>query len=72
MKKNEALKMINPVIAVLILSQAVTSSLHDFFPGEFYEIIHGGGGGLLIMGVALHLTLNWSWVQATYLKKRSE
>ncbi|MBU0908818.1 MAG: hypothetical protein KKA54_04275 [Proteobacteria bacterium] len=70
MKKNQALKILNPTIGILILSQAISSSLHDFFPKEAFEVIHGGGGILLVSGVALHLYLNWSWVQATYLTKK--
>ncbi len=70
MKKNQALKILNPAIGLLVLSQAITSSLNDFFPKELFEAVHGGGGVLLVSGVALHLYLNWSWVQATYLTKK--
>jgi len=69
MKKNQALKFLNPALGMLVLSQAITSSLHDFFPKELFEVIHGGGGILLVSGVALHLYFNWSWVRATYLNK---
>jgi hypothetical protein len=70
MKKNQALKILNPVLGTLVLSQAITSSLKDFLPKELFEAVHGGGGVLLVSGVALHLYLNWSWVQATYLTKK--
>ncbi|MBU4263731.1 MAG: hypothetical protein KKC76_17900 [Proteobacteria bacterium] len=70
MKKNQALKIINPVIGLLILNQAISSSLHDFIPKEVFEVFHEGGGVLLVSGVILHLYFNWSWVQATYLNKK--
>lgn len=70
MKKNQALKILNPALGMLVLSQAITSSLNDFFPKELFEAIHGGGGVLLVSGVVLHLYFNWSWVQATYLNKK--
>jgi hypothetical protein len=70
MKKNQALKILNPAVGLLILNQAITSSLHEFLPKEFFEAVHAGGGVLLVCGVALHLYLNWSWVQATYLTKK--
>ena len=70
MKKNQALKILNPILGTLVLSQAITSTLHDFFPKEVFEVVHGGGGVLLVSGVVLHLYLNWSWVQATYLSKK--
>jgi hypothetical protein len=63
MKKNQALKFLNPALGMLVLSQAITSSLHDFFPKELFEAVHGGGGILLVSGVALHVYLNWSWVR---------
>jgi hypothetical protein len=72
MKKNQALKVINPALGILVLNQAITSSLHDFFPKELFAVIHGGGGILLVSGVALHLYLNWSWVRATYLNKSGQ
>jgi len=70
MKKNQALKILNPILGLLILNQALTSTFHDFFPKELFEVIHGGGGVLLVSGVVLHLYFNWSWVQATYLNKK--
>jgi|APCry4251928276_1046603.scaffolds.fasta_scaffold57259_5 hypothetical protein len=70
MKKNQALKILNPAVGLLILNQAITSSLHEFLPKEFFEAVHAGGGVLLVCGVALHLYLNWNWVQATYLTKK--
>lgn len=70
MKKNQALKILNPAIGLLVLNQAISSSLHDFIPKEVFEVFHEGGGVLLASGAALHLYLNWSWVQATYLNKK--
>jgi len=71
MTKNRAHKMLNPILAVLILNQAVTAALHDFLPDEVFEVLHGGGGALLAVGVLLHVILNWSWVRATLLKPRA-
>lgn len=71
MKKSTVLKILNPILAVLLVSQAVTGIFHARIPYETYEIVHGGGGYLFVAGVALHILLNWSWVKATYLRRKS-
>lgn len=70
MKKVTALKLINPIIAVLLLNQACTALLHDAMGHDAYEVFHVTGGFLLVAGAILHLILNWNWVKATYFKKK--
>ncbi len=70
MKKAQTLKILNPIIAVLFVSQAVTAIAHESIPYEVYKVVHGAGGFLFVLLVALHITLNWSWVKATFLKKK--
>jgi hypothetical protein len=72
MKRNSMLKILNPIIAFLILNQAVTGTLHDAIPDEAYEFFHGGGGICLVIGVVLHVILNWNWIKASYHKKKSK
>jgi len=69
MKKNNILKILNPVIALLLLSQICTALLNDVLGEEVFEAIHETGGFLLAVGGVLHLALNWNWVKANYLKK---
>ena len=70
MKKNTILKIVNPVIALLLLCQVCTALLMILIGhgavGEFHEI----GGIFLALGALLHLILNWNWVKASYFKKR--
>jgi hypothetical protein len=68
MKKTTALKIINPLIAILILNQISTGILHQFFNHEVFEIIHEVGGIALFIGVLIHLILNWNWVKTSYFK----
>lgn len=70
MKKTTALKALNPVLAVLIVSQLTTGILHSRIPHEVYEIVHAGAGYVLAAGVAVHLALNWSWVKAGYFRRK--
>jgi hypothetical protein len=73
MKKAALLKVVNPVLALLFLAQAVTGIAHDPLQEMSYEVwkaIHSGGGLLLVLVAFSHVVLNWSWVRATFLKKR--
>jgi uncharacterized membrane protein YraQ (UPF0718 family) len=70
MNKNRALKVVNPVLLVLFLNQAITGFLHEAIPHETYEVLHGGGGVAMVVVVVVHLLLNWSWVVNVLLKRR--
>lgn len=70
MKRNDMLKIVNPVLAVLLLNQILTALLHDFIPKEAFEIMHEGGGVTLAIVAAIHLVLNWGWVKTTFFNPR--
>lgn len=73
MNKHLWLRIINPVMFLLMISQVVTGmfgrELHLGRTG--FEIIHGLGGQLLLLLMFAHLALNWSWVRAQFNKKRA-
>jgi len=69
MNKKTALKIVNVVIAVLILNQAASVGLRGLIGPEAFELLHEGGGALLLLGVVIHVILNWGWVRATFAKK---
>ena len=69
MNKKSALKFINIMIAILILSQAITAAFSDLIGHEAFEAVHETGGALLLAGVAAHVILNWGWVKSTFTKK---
>jgi len=69
MKKNTALKIVNPILLVLIISQAATGLLRMKLSPEAFEFIHEGGGIVLVGLVIAHLILNLNWVKANYLYK---
>ncbi len=70
MKKNPALKIINPILLVLIISQAVTGLFHTKLSPETFETIHEGGGLILLGLVIVHLILNFNWIRASYFHKK--
>jgi len=74
MNKQKMLKIVNPVLGLLLVNQAVTGIMHDSLPHEAFEILHMGGL-LLVLLAAVHVWLNWSWVKANFLRvpaKRSD
>lgn len=70
MKRNSMLKIVNPILGVLVVSQILTGVFGHSLPYEAFEILHQGGGYLLAVTAALHLILNWNWVKANYFKRR--
>ncbi len=69
MKRNTALKILNPILGVLVLNQVLTGLFAEDISHEVFEVLHGGGGVVFAIGVVLHLILNWNWVRASFLKK---
>ena len=69
MKKIKILKILNPIIAILVLNQAITGIFHKAIYYETYEWLHGGGGIVTLLAIILHVILNWNWVRTTLLRK---
>lgn len=56
------------MLPALVLWQVVTALNADRLGGAFMAM-HLTGGLLLVAVAATHLTLDWSWVRANYLKR---
>ncbi len=69
MKKSTALKILNPILLVLLVNQALTALFHAKISHEAFEFLHEGGGVLLIVLIIIHLILNFSWIKAGYFPK---
>lgn len=67
MQKNAVLKTLNPILAVLVVTQALSVIFGEHLSYKAFEVIHKGGGALLLIGIGLHVVLNWSWVRASLL-----
>jgi uncharacterized membrane protein YraQ (UPF0718 family) len=70
MQRNTVLKIVNPVLGLVVLSQLVTGTLHGVLPRQVFETMHHGGGIVVAAAVLLHVLLNWNWVKATYFRRR--
>ncbi len=67
--KNTALRILNPIIGLLVLSQVSTGLLNDHLPDWLFPTVHEAGGVLLLIGVVTHVTLNFAWVKSSYFKR---
>lgn len=68
--KTTVLKIINPLLLLLVISQILTGIFADTIPGKSFQIVHFGGGFLLLALVITHLALNWGWIRNQYLPKK--
>jgi hypothetical protein len=69
MQRNTVLKILNPVLGLLVLTQLTTGVTNGILPRHVFEILHTAGGFAVAAAVALHATLNWNWIRATYFKR---
>lgn len=69
MTKTIALKIVNPVLGVLLLSQALTGLVHGFLPRRLFEVVHQGNGIMLVLVAAIHVSLNWNWIKANLFQR---
>jgi hypothetical protein len=69
MTKGRALKVVNAVLGVLIVTQAASGLLADEIGHEAFEVVHVGGGLLLVACAVGHVWMNWGWVKANYFKR---
>lgn len=68
MTKSKMLTILNPILAVLVITQGLSAVLGDQLPREAFEVVHEGGGGVLLVGIVLHVILNWNWVHGNFLR----
>jgi hypothetical protein len=75
--KQMALKIVNPLLFVALIIQAltgVTLAFHLLFSRpKLYEMIgelHERAGFFFIALAAIHLYLNWGWVKSQFVKRK--
>jgi hypothetical protein len=68
MDKNILLKVVNPLLAILMLNQPFSGLLSSVTDWDIFESLHVGGGILLVLVAVVHLMLNWRWVTTNFFK----
>jgi hypothetical protein len=69
MKRNTALKILNPFMFVLFVNQAMTVILLKHISFHTFGLFHKTGGAILLCLIVVHFTLNCDWVKANYFPK---
>lgn len=73
MNKPSLLKIVNPILGIVFVMQALTGIFHDAVSEisyELFENVHGLGGYLLVILAITHIYLNWNWIKANFMKLR--
>ena len=71
MKRNAALKILNPIIILLFISQALTALLRSNISREVFRVLHMRFGMVFIALVVVHFILNFNWIKASYFKTKA-
>jgi hypothetical protein len=69
MKRNTMLKILNPVLAVFFINQAITVIFRESLGYRAFGIFHKTGGAILLCLIAVHIILNFNWVKANYFSR---
>ncbi|HOO76316.1 MAG TPA: DUF4405 domain-containing protein [bacterium] len=70
MNRSRALKVLNPLLALVFLTQILSGVFHEYLDHDVFEVVHETGGIVLAGLVVLHVGLNWNWVKATFFGKK--
>ena len=71
MRKGKALWLLNPVLAILLMTQMISGIFGASLPHRVFQILHKGGGVVLFVVAVVHIVLNWGWVRTMYLRRTS-
>ena len=69
MKRNTALKILNPILLLFFVNQAISVLFREHFSREAFGIFHKTAGGILLCLIALHIILNFNWVKANFFTR---
>jgi hypothetical protein len=69
MKRNTMLKILNPVLALFFINQAITVIFREHLSYKTFGIFHKNAGMILLGLIAVHVVLNLNWVKTNYFSK---
>jgi hypothetical protein len=70
MRRNTALKILNPFLLLFFINQVTTVLLREHLPFKTFSLFHKTGGAILLCLIALHIILNFNWIKASFFPRR--
>ena len=70
MKRASWLKVINVLLFLSFLCQALTGLGRSYIPYDIFMKIHLNCGVLLVILALIHVWLNWTWIKNNLFKKK--
>lgn len=72
MKKQDALRVLNPLLALAFIgvAGAALGRRAGLVDGDLFRMIHPNAGFAFIALALLHLVLNWGWVVSAFGRRR--
>jgi hypothetical protein len=70
MKRNTALKVLNPVLLLFFVNQATTVLFREHLSHNAFGLFHKTGGAIFLALITLHIILNFNWIKANYSPHR--
>ena len=69
MNRLKALRIVNAMIAFLVLGLVFSGLFHDLIPYAVFSKLHPLTGFTFAFLIAVHVYLNFNWIKANYLKR---
>lgn len=72
MTKNGVLKVVNIILAILVINQITGPFLleNEIISYPVFKWMHKRAVWVLMATLLAHLILNWNWIKANYFKKQ--
>jgi hypothetical protein len=70
MRRNTALKILNPALFLFFINQATTVLFREHLSPQTFGLFHKTGGAILLCLIALHIILNFNWIKANYFPRQ--
>lgn len=70
MNKNYWLKIVNPLLAVSVILQAIAGFMIEYLPTAFVGEVHEINAPILVLLLIAHVVLNWGWIRTNCCPKK--
>jgi hypothetical protein len=71
MPKHATLKILNPVLAILMLSQLLSGLWHSQLSAGTFTWLHVRGGVALVVALVLQVAVNWDHIRSAEMRPRN-